>query len=55
MPSFLTYFDSEGMLFEVVGVDRELCQAVLISGTNTAVVKFLRFDEDFLIWDRSSF
>lgn len=55
MPPFLTHFDSEGMYVDVGDVDGELCQAMLISGSNTGVTKFPRFDEDLLIWDGSSF
>lgn len=54
MPPFLTHFDSEGMYVDAGDVDGELCQAVLISGSNIGVAKFPRFDEDLLIWDGSS-
>lgn len=47
--------DDEDVASSVDGVDRELCQAMLISGSFKEEVCTVSLDENGFIWDRDSF
>lgn len=53
--SFPAYPDSEGGTHNVGGVDGELHQAVLISGSIGVIVRFICCDEDEFIWHGDPF
>lgn len=52
---FHTHPDSEGGTHNASGVNGELHQAVLISGSIYVIVCFICFDEDRFVWDRVAF